>query len=184
MSATKVSTYTCQSLNIKVWQLLIPAEVLTPAALSGMDYVPTLHLLNNVRSCCCCWMVLQIKLNSFPLWKHDRNAFKPPFLWVKLLKVNTETGSPITWEAIWSIWQSFPSSSLDLQFTISFFFFSRIFNTDNFSDCLGVWGGKFPCDPNARAWWDNPTIDWTVSIYLSTVCRMSTNLHLCYFLSL
>lgn len=43
---------------------------------------------------------------------------------MKLLKVNTETGSPITWEAIWSIWQSFPSSSLDLQFTISFFFSS------------------------------------------------------------
>lgn len=77
MSATKVST--CQSLNINVRQLLIPAKDLTPAALSGMDYVPTLHLLNNVRSCYC-WMVLQIKLNSFPLWKHDRNAFKlPPF---------------------------------------------------------------------------------------------------------
>lgn len=44
-----------------------------------MDYVPTL-LLNNVRSCCCCWMVLQIKLNSFPLWKHDSNAFKPLFV--------------------------------------------------------------------------------------------------------
>lgn len=46
------------------------------------------------------------------------------------------------------------------------FFFSRIFNTDNFSSgCLRVGGGKFPCGPSAGSWRDNPAVDRTVSVY-------------------
>ena len=46
------------------------------------------------------------------------------------------------------------------------FFFSRIFNTDNFSSgWLRVGGGKFPCGPSARSWRDKPAVDRTVSVY-------------------
>lgn len=133
-----------------------------------------LHLIcsyvrHNALSCWCCsrrCIILQ-NLYSRTFWGKKTNKKTSDlregiktahFSLVKASKVNTATGSPVTRE---TIRQSFPSSSLDLQFTISlfFFFFSRIFNPDNVSDCLGVRGGKFPCGPNARAWRDNPAID-------------------------
>lgn len=61
---------------------------------------------------------------------------------------NTYGVGPITCETNHFNWQTFPSSRLDLQFTISLFSFSMIFNTYNFCfGCLKVGGGKVSMRP-------------------------------------
>lgn len=57
------------------------------------------------------------------------------------------------------------------------FFFSRIFNTDNFSSgWLRVGGGKFPCGPSARSWRDERAVDRTVSVYPPLLLERSLHL--------
>jgi len=76
-----------------------------------------------------------------------------------------EFNRPFTCTAFHFNWHTFPSSRLDLQFTVSLFFLSWILNSDNFySGCVRVRGRKFPCGPSTRSWRDNPAVDWTVSV--------------------
>lgn len=72
----------------------------------------------------------------------------------------------------------FTSGSSIYHFPFSFF---GIFNTDNFSGCPNVRGGKFPCGPSACSWRDNSAVDWTVSVYPPLLYEHS--LILPYFLS-
>lgn len=115
------------------------------------------------------------------------------FSWVKASKVNTETGSPVTCGTTWFIWQSFPPSSLDLQFTSSIFFL--VLQDIQYRQLLrppGIQRGKVSMWPQRRRlagqsrYWLNcfrlsgyslhmstPSISITFSLY-STVTQKTT----------